>query len=129
MLGGRLSEREKGRFEITRVPPILKDRDRLIGRSDPILDRYARITFDKDMIKGKQQAELVAPDTRWWIHWLMLFLNVSSRCSRRVLCWWMKTTRARMPNFLSTSNTPYAMAACRAAVNHALCRSVYNSCS
>ncbi len=32
MLGGRIAEREKGRFEITRVPSILKERDRLIGR-------------------------------------------------------------------------------------------------
>jgi len=61
MLGGRISEREKGRFEILRVPSILKERDRLIGRSDPVLDRYARITFEKSLIIGQPQAELVAP--------------------------------------------------------------------
>ena len=61
MLGGRVSEREKGRFEITRVPSILKERDRLIGRSDPVLDRYARITFEKNLVAGQPQAELVAP--------------------------------------------------------------------
>ena len=61
MLGGRISAREKGRFEITRVPPILKERDRLIGRADPILDRYARVTFDKTFITGQPQAELLAP--------------------------------------------------------------------
>lgn len=61
MLGGRIAEREKGRFEISRVPPILKERDRLIGRSDPILDRYARIVFDKGLVVGQPQAELVAP--------------------------------------------------------------------
>lgn len=61
MLGGRIAEREKGRFEILRVPSILKERDRLIGRSDPVLDRYARITFEKDLIVGQPQAELVAP--------------------------------------------------------------------
>jgi hypothetical protein len=61
MLGGRIAEREKGRFEITRVPSILKERDRLIGRSDPILDRYARITFEKELVLGQPQAELVAP--------------------------------------------------------------------
>ena len=60
-LGGRISEREKGRFEILRVPSILKERDRLIGRSDPVLDRYARITFEKSLIIGQPQAELVAP--------------------------------------------------------------------
>lgn len=61
MLGGRISERERGRFEITRVPGILKERDRMIGRADPVLDRYARVTFDKSLIPGKPQAELLAP--------------------------------------------------------------------
>jgi superfamily II DNA or RNA helicase len=60
-LGGRIVERERGRFEILRVPPILKERDRLIGRADPVLDRYARITFEKSLIVGQPQAELMAP--------------------------------------------------------------------
>ena len=60
-LGGRIAERERGRFEILRVPPILKHRDRLIGRVDPVLDRYARVTFDKTLVVGKPQAELLAP--------------------------------------------------------------------
>ena len=60
-LGGRLIERERGRFEISRVPSVLKHRDRLIGRGDPVLDHYARITFEKTLIAGKPQAELVAP--------------------------------------------------------------------
>lgn len=60
MLGGRITEREKGRFEILRVPSILKERDRLIGRTDPVLDRYARITFEKSLVIGQPQAELVA---------------------------------------------------------------------
>jgi len=61
LLGGRISERESGRFEITRVPGVLKHRDRLIGRGDPVLDRYARVTFDKTLVIGQPQAELVAP--------------------------------------------------------------------
>src|SRR5207248_2599213 len=61
MLGGRITEREKGRFEILRVPSILKERDRLIGRTDPVLDRYSRITFEKNLVIGQPQAELVAP--------------------------------------------------------------------
>ncbi len=60
-LGGRILERERGRFEITRVPSILKERDRLIGRGDPVLDRYARVTFDKALIPSQPQAELLAP--------------------------------------------------------------------
>ena len=59
LLGGRIAERE--RFEISRLPPALKHRDRLIGRGDPVLDRYARVTFDKALIVGKPQAELLAP--------------------------------------------------------------------
>ncbi len=61
MMGGRISERESGRFEITRVPGIFKERDRLIGRRDPVLDRYARVTFEKTLVNGHPQAELVAP--------------------------------------------------------------------
>ena len=61
MMGGRLSARESGRFEITRVPGIFKERDRQIGRRDPVLDRYARITFEKTLVNGQPQAELVAP--------------------------------------------------------------------
>ena len=44
-----------------RVPSILKERDRLIGRGDPVLDRYARVTFEKTLIVGQPQAELLAP--------------------------------------------------------------------
>lgn len=61
LLGGRIVERERGRSEILRVPPALKHRDRLIGRGDPVLDRYARIAFDKALIAGKPQAELMTP--------------------------------------------------------------------
>ena len=59
--GGALRPRDKGRFEATRVPPILRDRDRLIGRADPVLPRYRRICFDKAFIAGQPQAALVAP--------------------------------------------------------------------
>ena len=51
LLGGRIVEREKGRFEILRAPSILKERDRLIGRSDPVLDRYARLEWNGDAMK------------------------------------------------------------------------------
>ena len=60
-LGGRIVAREAGRWEITRTPSALKQRDRLIGRSDPVLDRYARVTFEKERVAGQPQAELVAP--------------------------------------------------------------------
>ena len=61
LLGGRIAQRETGRFEITRAPGVLKERDRLIGRGDPVLDRYARVTFEKTLIAGQPQAELLTP--------------------------------------------------------------------
>ena len=60
-LGGRMPRREAGRFEITRVPPALRDRDRQIGRGDPVLERYTRVAFDKPYVKGPPQAALLAP--------------------------------------------------------------------
>jgi len=60
-LGGRMAKREPGRFEITRVPPALRERDRQIGRGDPVLERYNRVAFDKPDLKGPPQAALLAP--------------------------------------------------------------------
>lgn len=61
LAGGAMHQREQGRYEVRRVPAILRDRDRLIGRGDPVLSRYERICFDKSDIAGKRQAVLVAP--------------------------------------------------------------------
>lgn len=62
-LGGRIVHRETGRFEIKRVPQAVRERDRLIGTRTPILARYERVTFDKDLVAvpGKPPAELIAP--------------------------------------------------------------------
>ncbi len=62
-LGGRVSEREQGRFEITHVPQEMRIRDRAIGRGAPLLNRYERITFTPDRVKvdGKPPAQLLAP--------------------------------------------------------------------
>ena len=60
-VGGIVRPREKGRTEVTRVPPALRDRTRLIGRVDPVLPRYRRVCFDKEHIQGQPQATLVAP--------------------------------------------------------------------
>ena len=59
--GGVLRLREQGRAELTHVPSILRDRDRLIGRSDPVLPRYRRICFDKAHRPDPPQAALVSP--------------------------------------------------------------------
>jgi superfamily II DNA or RNA helicase len=63
LLGGTIREREPRRFEITHVPAAIRNRDRLIGRGDPMLPRYERVTFEKDFITvaGKPLAEFVCP--------------------------------------------------------------------
>lgn len=60
-LGGRMGERERERYEITRVPSELKSRGRASGSADPVLDRYVRVAFDKARLSGRPQAELLAP--------------------------------------------------------------------
>ena len=59
--GGVMRRREQCRFEVTRVPALLRERDRLIGRADPVLPRYLRICFDKEAVSVQPQAVLVAP--------------------------------------------------------------------
>lgn len=62
-LGGRISEREPGRYEIAHVPIDVRNRDRQIGIGVPILKRYERVTFDKELITlpGQPLAEFVTP--------------------------------------------------------------------
>lgn len=60
-LGGTLSERETGRFEVTHVPAVIRSRDRLIGLRDPVLSRYERIAFDKSNVSGPPLAAFICP--------------------------------------------------------------------
>ncbi len=63
-LGGSIREREAGRFEVTHVPAVIRNRDRVMGRGAVVLQRYERVTFDKDLIRvdGKPgPAEFVCP--------------------------------------------------------------------
>ncbi len=89
--GGRMAEREAGRYEIVRVPEALRHRERTGGTGrpgggpgssrpgagpangtrpgggpvpgPPVLSRYERVTFDKHLLRvdGLPPAELVAP--------------------------------------------------------------------
>ena len=63
LLGGRVSEREHRRYQVTHVPARLRDRDRLIGLGDPVLQRYERITFEKSLMapSGQPPAAFVCP--------------------------------------------------------------------
>jgi len=54
-LGGTTRQREPRRYEITNVPAPVRNRDRLIGVGDPVLSRYERIAFEKDLIAPQNQ--------------------------------------------------------------------------
>ena len=62
-LGGTARQREHRRYEISRVPAPVRNRDRLIGLGEPILSRYERIAFDKTLIapQGQPLAAFVCP--------------------------------------------------------------------
>ena len=60
-LGGRVNRREAGRWEITRVPGPVRERDRLIGIGAPVQSRYERICFEKDRINQPPVAAFVCP--------------------------------------------------------------------
>ena len=63
LVGGKFYEREPRRYELTHVPADVRNRDRQIGTGEPVLKRYERVTFEKDLItvSGKPLAELVSP--------------------------------------------------------------------
>ena len=63
LLGGSIAEREAGRHEIRHVPADVRDRDRQIGIGAPVLRRYERVTFDRELTgpPGRPHAELLAP--------------------------------------------------------------------
>lgn len=46
-LGGKIRQREKGRYEITHVPADVRNRDMQIGYGEAVLMRYERVCFDK----------------------------------------------------------------------------------
>ncbi len=62
-LGGTAYEREPKRYELTYVPPILRQRDRVVGTGAAVLPKYERVTFDKDLVHvaGKPQAAFICP--------------------------------------------------------------------
>jgi superfamily II DNA or RNA helicase len=62
-LGGKIRPREKGRFEVTFVPFVVRNRDMQIGFGEPVLHKYERICFDKAYraAQGLTPAALVCP--------------------------------------------------------------------
>lgn len=62
-VGGKIRQRENGRYEITSVPYAVRNRDMQIGFGEPVLMRYERICFDKAFcnVQGLPAAALVCP--------------------------------------------------------------------
>ncbi len=62
-LGGVAIERESGRFEIRSVPATIRGMAREGVRSEPVLQRYERVVFEKSLIQppGKPLAALLCP--------------------------------------------------------------------
>ena len=62
-LGGQVRKREKGRYEITRVPTRVIDIARRLNRWAPVADQYERITFELHLThpEGQPPATLIAP--------------------------------------------------------------------
>ena len=58
-----MREREPKRYEISRVPAAIRNRDRVLGSREAVLTKYERIAFDKSLIHvpGKPQAAFVCP--------------------------------------------------------------------
>ena len=62
-LGGTTRQREPRRYEITHVPAPVRSRDRAIGMGEPVLQRYERVAFEKDLLtpQGQPMAAFVCP--------------------------------------------------------------------
>ncbi len=62
-LGGTVRQREPRRYEVTHVPAPVRNRDRQIGAGDPVLARYERMTFEKNLIapQGQPLAAFICP--------------------------------------------------------------------
>ena len=62
-LGGRATEREPRRYQVSHVPAQVRERARLMGLGELVLPRYERITFEKSLIAppGQLPAAFVCP--------------------------------------------------------------------
>lgn len=62
-LGGKIRDREKGRFEITRVPFKIREHASGAGRGGIILEKYERVCFDKEYcnLPNLPDADLICP--------------------------------------------------------------------
>jgi SNF2 family DNA or RNA helicase len=62
-LGGNAKQREPRRYQVTHVPAMVRNRDRLIGQREVVLPQYERIAFEKSLVApaGETPAAFVCP--------------------------------------------------------------------
>lgn len=60
-LGGKIKEREPGRYEIINVPVTIRERNRISGSGVRVGKSYERICFNKDHINHQPVAEFICP--------------------------------------------------------------------
>ncbi len=63
VLGGTVRQREPKRWEVTHVPAPVRGRNVRVGPREPVLARYERIAFEKDLVAplGQPLAAFVCP--------------------------------------------------------------------
>lgn len=61
-LGGTIRQREPHCYEVTHVPAPIRQRDRQIGIREPVLPRYERVAFEKNLsVAEGPRVEFVCP--------------------------------------------------------------------
>jgi len=63
LLGGSMYEREPGRYRISHVPALIRNRARELGTRVPVWEKYDRVCFDKALINvpGLPRADFICP--------------------------------------------------------------------
>jgi SNF2 family DNA or RNA helicase len=63
LLGGSARQKEQRRYCVNHVPAPVRNRDRMIGFGEPVLQRYERIVFEKSLInpQGHPYAAFICP--------------------------------------------------------------------
>jgi len=62
-LNGTIRQREPRRYEVTHVPAVIRNRNKYTNGSEPVLNKYERIAFQKDLLNqpGKPLAAFICP--------------------------------------------------------------------
>lgn len=62
-LGGAIHEREPGRYRISYVPALIRNRAKELGTTVPVWEKYDRVCFDKELMNqaGLPDADFLCP--------------------------------------------------------------------